>query len=399
MGAGPVGLMLAALLDSRFGARINVTLLDAGAVPRWRAGALDLRVYALSRASQRLFERIELWRELRERVSPYRRMRVWQGEDPAGIASLEFDAADLGEPDLGCIAEDALLRVALYERLVERTHVSLRFGVRLARVEVGARAVTVYTQSGDTLRASLLVGADGSASQVRAALALPVVSRSYGQAALVAHVASEKPHQETAWQRFLPRGPLALLPLLDGRSSVVWSTDIDHAERLLAASDEIFERELHAASLGVLGQLSDVSQRARFVLKAQHAGAYCRERVALIGDAAHTVHPLAGQGLNLGLLDAAALADVIEEATRERQDPGDMRSLARYERRRKGENLKMLLAFDALNTLFRLPSPIAALPGLGLGCVGASPFLKRMLGRRALGVAGPLPSAARAVGS
>jgi len=395
VGAGPVGLMLAALLAERGAGRIGVTLIDAGSAPRRHRAELDLRVYALARASQRMFERLGLWQELSEHVSPYQRMRVWQGDDPTGFASVAFDAAELGEPDLGSIAEDVLLRTVLLERLAGAPQVAVRFGASLEHVEITERSVIVSTTTGESLRATLLVGADGSASQVRSMLELPVIGCSYGQAAVVAHVESEKPHQETAWQRFLPSGPLALLPLRDGRSSVVWSTDVAHAKRLVSAPSAEFARDLCAASSAVLGRIGAVSKRASFPLRAQHAARYCRPRVALIGDAAHTVHPLAGQGLNLGMLDAAALADAIEEAMAEQQDPGDLRSLARYERRRKGENLKMLLAFDALNRLFRLPPAIGIARGLGMRLVDLGSPLKRALARRALGVAGPLPAAAR----
>jgi 2-polyprenylphenol 6-hydroxylase len=396
VGAGPVGLMLAALLLARSTLRINVTLIDAGTRPQWDPHELDLRVYALSRASQRMFEHLGLWHgKLRDHVSPYQHVRVWEGHDPMGIGSVTFDAAELGEPDLGSIAEDVLLRAALLERLAGERHFTLRLGARLGGLEVGERGALVRTQDGETLHAALVVGADGGASEVRSLLAMPVVTCTYGQAAVVAHVTSEKPHRETAWQRFLPEGPVALLPLRDGRSSIVWTADPEHAERLIAQPSAIFARELGDATGAVLGRFGEVSRRACFALKAQHAPRYSAARVALIGDAAHTVHPLAGQGMNLGLLDAAALADAIEEALVEQQDPGDLRTLKRYERRRKGENLKMLVALDALNRLFRLPRAVGIVRELGMGLVDRAAPLKRTLARRALGVAGPLPSAAR----
>lgn len=397
VGGGPVGLMVAALAARRCADALAITVIDAGPPPAWHADKLDLRVYALSRASERLFERVGAWDEVRGHVSPYQRMRVWQGDDPHGLGSVGFDAAELGEPDLGSIAEDALLRTVLYEHLARDSEVDLRFGARLERIDVGERTVAVRTHEGETLRAKLVIGADGAASRVRALSKIPVTVRDYRQAAVVAHVASEQPHCETAWQRFGTDGPLALLPLRDGRSSIVWTTALEHAEHLLAVSDEEFARELCTASSDVLGRFYDVSERARFVLRAQHARSYCKARVALVGDAAHTVHPLAGQGLNLGLLDAAALAEAIEEAIEAQQDPGDWPSLARYERRRKGENLKMQLAFDALDTLFRLPQPAGALRCLGMRLVDAGSFAKHALARRALGVAGPLPRAARAL--
>src|SRR5690606_26666464 len=173
--------------------------------------------------------------------------------------------------------------------------------------------------------------------------------------AVVSHVTSTLPHRDAAWQRFLPGGPLALLPLADGRSSIVWSLPTAEAERLLAVGDAEFLQELGVASAGVLGDFTACSQRAGFVLHAQHAWHYCVPRVALVGDAAHTVHPLAGQGMNLGLLDAASIASVIEAAVLAGEDPGDLKVLRRYERDRQGENVAAQAAFDALNRLFRLP--------------------------------------------
>jgi 2-octaprenylphenol hydroxylase len=243
----------------------------------------------------------------------------------------------------------------------------------------------------------LLVAADGSASAVRSLLRAPVTDFSYGQHAVVTHVVTEKPHAETAWQRFLPGGPLAFLPLTDGRSSVVWSTPSEQAEALLEEPEDSFLRELQVASGGVLGAFESVAGRASFPLRAAHVRRYAYPRVALVGDAAHTVHPLAGQGMNLGLLDAAALAEVLEQAVAEGQDAGDLRVLRGYERRRKGGNLKMLLALDGLHRVFRLTGPVLPrLRALGMSAVDATPLAKRFLMREALALGGDLPSAARA---
>ncbi len=232
----------------------------------------------------------------------------------------------------------------------------------------------------------LLAAADGSDSAVRKLLDLPAAGHGYGQTALVTHVTSALPHADTAWQRFLPGGPLAFLPLVDGRSSVVWSLPAEEAERLLAAPDAALVEALQTASAGVLGTLSAVAARGGFPLRALHALKYCRPRVALVGDAAHTVHPLAGQGMNLGLLDAACLAAEIEAALEAGEDPGDLKTLRRYERERKGDNLRMLLALDGLNRLFRLPAWAAPLRAAGLGAANASGVAKRALMRHALGL-------------
>jgi ubiquinone biosynthesis UbiH/UbiF/VisC/COQ6 family hydroxylase len=239
---------------------------------------------------------------------------------------------------------------------------------------------------GGSIQGTLLVAADGSDSAVRRMLDLPVLSGSYGQTAVVTHVASSLPHRETAWQRFLPGGPLAFLPLADGRSSVVWSLPTERATELLAADTDFFLAELEAASAGVLGALGPCSARAGFPLQALHALRYSAARAVLVGDAAHTVHPLAGQGMNLGLLDAVCLADVIEAALIAGEDPGDLKVLRRYERERKGDNLEMLLALDGLNRLFRLPGWASPLRAAGLKAVDASGIAKRFLMQRALGL-------------
>ncbi|MBN1237085.1 MAG: FAD-dependent monooxygenase [Gammaproteobacteria bacterium] len=392
-GGGPVGLTVAALLAaSGAGQRCRIEVIESGPPPRWDPDEVDLRVYALSRASQRIFERLRLWAEIeRARISPYERMHVWQGEEPDGRAALRFDSADVGEPDLGHIVEDRLLKHVLFERLESEPRVGLRTGRAVVAVERRARGVTVGLDTGETIDGALLVAADGADSAVRSLFQLPTVARSYAQQALVAHVTTELAHRRTAWQRFLPGGPLAFLPLADGRSSIVWSMPDTDAAALLAAPDGEFLAALQKASAGVLGRLQAVTPRARFPLQVMHALRYCCDRGVLVGDAAHAVHPLAGQGMNLGLADAACLAEEIDAALGRGEHPGDRRVLRRYERRRKAENLKMLLALDALHHLFRLPWPVAPLGGLGLAAVDAAPPARRALMRRALGLDGDVP--------
>ncbi len=387
-GAGTVGLAVAALLATgRAADRLAVHVLDAKPLPRWRADDVHLRVYALSRASQQLLEQVGAWpRVLGLRASAYRRMHVWEGEQPFAPGTLEFDSADIGEPDLGHIVEDTLLRTVLADALAAAPSAEIGVGTALESIDVGARGVTVQLGNGGSVTGTLLIAADGSDSAVRRLLDLPVTGHGYGQTAVVANVTTEAPHRSTAWQRFLPGGPLAFLPLADGRSSIVWSLPTADAERLLAATDGEFLADLQAASAGVLGALTACSGRAGFALHALHALRYTTARAALVGDAAHTVHPLAGQGMNLGLLDAAALAAVIEDAVLAGEDPGDAKVLRRYERERKGDNLKMLAAFDALNRLFRLPGWAAPMRVLGLRAVNATAPAKRLLMQQALGL-------------
>ncbi len=387
-GAGVVGLAAAALLATgRCADRLRVHVLDARPPPRWRAEAMDLRVYALSRASQQLFEHLGLWERVTQaRAAAYRRMHVFQGTDAFGLGALDFDSAEIGEPDLGHIVEDSLLRTVLADAIAAAPNATLAIGAEIAAVAVEPGGVVAEIGKGGSVRGSLLLAADGSDSTVRRLLDLPVAEHRYEQTAVVTHVTSSAAHGDTAWQRFLPGGPLAFLPLTDGRSSVVWSLPTADAERLLAAGDAEFLAALDAASAGVLGELTACSARAGFPLKALHAPRYTAQRVALLGDAAHTVHPLAGQGMNLGLLDAACIAAVVEDALLAGEDAGDLKVLRRYERERKGDNLKSLAAFDGLNRLFRLSPWAAPLRALGLAAVAAAGPVKRVLMREALGL-------------
>jgi 2-octaprenylphenol hydroxylase len=323
-------------------------------------------------------------------------MVVWEGRLDARVGSVRFDSAELGEPDLGHIVEDRLIRTVLSDRLAAEPNVTLDFGVELDAVDATRDGVEITTADGTVFEGDVLIAADGGASTVRSLVDLPVFDVPYDQAAVVTHVATARSHGETAWQRFLPSGPVALLPLLDGRSSVVWSTSPEHAESLLALDEGAFATELGDATDRVLGEIVDVGSRASFPLRVLHARHYCTTRVVLVGDAAHTIHPLAGQGMNLGLFDAAVLADVLDQAAHAHEDPGDLRTLRRYERRQKGRNLKTLLAMDALHRLFARAGPIfAPLRASGMSLVDANASAKRLLMREALGVTGELPRAAR----
>jgi len=398
VGGGPVGLGVAALLSSGpLAERWTVRLLEPRRAPDWNEAQVDLRVYALSRASQRVLESAGAWAEIAtRRVSPYRRMHVWEGDYRAAVGALTFDSAELGEPDLGHIVEDRLIRHCLLKTLSALPNVELAFGTELAGVRVDAHGVEVSTQDGHTMTADVLLAADGGDSTVRGLLELPVVSVPYGQHAVVAHIGTERAHEETAWQRFLRTGPIALLPLADGRSSIVWSTSEDRARALLQLDEDEFSAEVATATDHALGAITLLSERASFPLRAVHARQYCAQRVALIGDAAHTVHPLAGQGMNLGLLDAAVLAEVLQDAVRRGEDPGDLRVLRRYERRQKGRNLKAMLTMDALHRLFTSAGPLLApVRASGLTLVNSLPFAKRAFMREALGLVGELPQSAR----
>jgi 2-octaprenylphenol hydroxylase len=307
---------------------------------------------------------------------------------------LTFDAADLGEPNLGCLIENRNVQSALLD-LFETAGGKIVAG-ELSAVHVQEDRVDIDTSSGK-LMARLIVGADGARSAVRDLVGLTADFGNYRQTAIVANVNTELLHESTAWQRFMRSGTLAFLPLSDGASSIVWSLDDELAADMLALDADEFERELTIASDRVLGGVTLASERLSFPLRKLAAHRYVAQRCALIGDAAHVVHPLAGQGVNLGLLDAAALVEVLLGARAEREDPGALRLLRRYERWRKSENELIGLSIDGFNRfLAHGANPLGRIAQRGLGLVNRSREIKGFFMRRALGLTGELPAAARA---
>jgi 2-octaprenylphenol hydroxylase len=399
VGAGPIGLATALLIARQAGvASRRIAVVDRRIpdnLERVRESPVDLRVFALSRASERILRACGAWSDIRAtRTEPYQRMQVWHADvPPHGGDALVFDAAEMGERDLGVIVENSVLQAALTGAaraesisLIEGEVTSLEQDRSFATLGLGERL----------LRTRLVVGADGAASRVRDLAGLVATRTDYGQTALVAMVSTERPHAHTAWQRFLGDGTLAFLPLADGRSSIVWSLPTARAERLLTVATEAFERELEKDFDGALGKVRLASDRIRFPLWKLSADHYVTARVALVGDAAHVVHPLAGQGANLGLLDAAALADVLGEGIAQREDPGAERILRRYERWRRSENDLMATAIDAFDRLLaRGSSRVAEIAQRGMPWVNRSGLAKRVFIERAMGLAGELPAAAR----
>ena len=398
VGGGPVGACAGALLarSTAGTSGLSVALLE----PRWPQAVPaearpDLRVVALSRASERLLRRAGAWTRMpAERLAAYERMRIWhESIAPASGDVLVFDAADVAEPNLGYIAETRALQTALLDAFAEAGgHIE---SAPFNALTIGQDEVQVSTPGG-VLTARLVVGADGARSALRSAAGLTVDTRAYGQTAIVANVATARAHESTAWQRFMRDGTLAFLPLADGNSSIVWSADDARAADLAGLSDAAFASELDRASDLALGQTRLLSERLSFPLMRVAAQRYVAQRVALIGDAAHVVHPLAGQGANLGLLDAAALAQQVKAAVAAREDPGAMRVLRAYERWRKSETAAMAVSIDAFDRLLAHGTgPLARLAQRGLSWVNASQELRRFFIHRALGLSGELPEAAR----
>lgn len=389
--------MVGAALGCALGIQgVRVALLE-GRAPRrsWPAGEIDHRVSALSRASQRILVRLGVWESMAGLgVSPYRAMEVW---DAGGDGQIQFDSADIGEPDLGHIVENRVTQLALWQRLEGLDSVRLCCPAKPRGLVVEDRSVRLTLDSGEPLVGRLLVGADGRDSAIRQWAGIGTQGWDYDQQALVANVSHELPHQETARQRFMTSGPLAFLPLADGHaSSIVWSTSPAQAKQLLEQDEAGFGADLGRAFSYRLGAIRSVGARGCFPLRLQHAERYVQPRLALVGDAAHAIHPLAGQGVNLGFLDAAVLAEVVLHALARGRDPGQLGALRRYERARKGDNLAMLAAMDGFKRLFGSDfPPLRLLRNTGLTLANALPPVKHLFMGRALGLLGELPELAR----
>ncbi len=392
VGAGMVGATLACALGQQ---GFRIALIEAIKPDfNWPVDSTDQRVSAITVASQKIFESIGVWESMtQQRVSPYQEMRVW---DATGQGAIHFDSADLGVPLLGHIVENRVTVFALHQQLESLKDVRFFMPETITGFEVDDDNAQVLLDNGQTLTAKLVVAADGSRSKLRELAGIETTGWSYHQHGLVAQITTSKSHQETAWQRFMPDGPLAFLPLSDGSSSIVWSTTPEHAEELLALDDVAFLDELQQTFGDSLGRMLACGPRAAFPLRMQHAKTYTQPRLALLGDAAHTVHPLAGQGVNLGLADAASLAEVLVSARQQRQDIGLHKVLRRYERWRKGENLAMIATMDGFKRLFGSTKPaLKWLRNIGLDLTNTTPPLKNLIMRQAMGLEGDLSRLAK----
>lgn len=374
VGGGITGLAFAALLASgEARSRCSVTLVDAGPRPVFCPDDnVALRVSAIANGSAEIIESVGAWQNVLDaRVSPYEGMRVWDEDDePDSSSTLRFDASEFAVPQLGFIVENVLLQHALLQ-VLDSLDVELKFDTRLDALP----------------EADLVVGADGARSFVRKLAGIGTNLWPYEQTAVVTHLEPQHQHGGIARQRFLRDGPLGMLPLADGRISVVWSTTPRNAEDALAADDAELGTTLTEASDGVLGQLQVAGPTGAFPLAAQHADQYVLAGLALIGDAAHAIHPLAGQGANLGLQDAAELAEVVGTAVLDGLHPGDRPVLRRYERARKGANLTMLHFMTGLNRLFATDSGfVGEIRSAGMRAFNRSGPIRERAVKVALGV-------------
>lgn len=390
VGGGMAGLALAAgLADSG----LKLALVEASAeAPHWQVDQLDLRVSALSEASRRLLDRLGAWPVMESlRVTPYRGMRVWDSE---GTAEVTFDAAEAGVTDLGYLVENSVTQLGLLAAVKDQVNLQWFRGVRpLALSEPldvqGTRQVTLG--SGEVLQAALVVGADGARSQIREWGGFATREWDYQHHALVCSVRTQKSHQQACWQRFHATGPLALLPLVregdDHWCSIVWSAPPEQIAALLALDEAAFNQRLTDAFEARLGRVEISEQRQAFPLRQRHAVDYIKPGLALVADAAHTIHPLAGQGINLGFLDVATLTRVLQEAAAARRPLGSLAVLQRYQQRRKPDNLAMMALMESFKRLFGTRQlPVLLLRNLGMKLVNSNGWVKRKLIAQALGL-------------
>lgn len=380
-GAGVVGLAQAALLAARAPARqAEIIVIDPAEAAPEAGPDIELRVSAIAPGSVALLEECDAWSRIdADRRCAYQRMRVWDAaDDENSPRAIGFDAADFGVAELGYIVENRAIQRALAGALREQA-VTLRYGVAIESLAQEIAGTRLALSNGESLHCDLLIAADGVRSPVRDMLAIDAREHDYEQVAVVSHLRPARQHEFTAWQRFLPEGPIALLPLADGRVSVVWSTTTEQARLALDADDDELGRLITVASGGVLGDLQVEGPRGSFPLLARHAETYVSTAVALVGDAAHAIHPMAGQGANLGLRDADALAASVSDALAEGEHPGSRRVLRRYERQRRGDNALMLNGLTALNRLFGSNNPVLGeLRRSGMQLFNGLPPLRRL---------------------
>ncbi|MEO7814133.1 MAG: UbiH/UbiF/VisC/COQ6 family ubiquinone biosynthesis hydroxylase [Sphingomicrobium sp.] len=390
LGGGLVGLALAAALDS---SGLSAAVIDPVDPDSWKDASFDGRTSAVSSSSRRMFDAIGLAPFLLEPGCPIRTIRVADGLAPGALA---FEPPEGEDEPLGWMHENRNLRQALRARAEAAKLVTLHWQSKATAIDRGEHKVTVTLDSGEVLTAPLLVSAEGRNSATREAAGIRVARWQYDHAAIVSTLAHERPHDGVAWEIFYPGGPFALLPMsdVDGshRSAIVWSVAKDDASGFLSLSDDDFAAEAQGAMGGFLGKVRLLTPRASYPLGFHHAARITDQRLALVGDSAHAIHPIAGQGLNLGFRDAAALAQVLVEGARLGLDLGDRQLLDRYERWRGLDTLMVAMATDGLTRLFGIPGRLpSAVRRFGMAVTGRIAPLRNRLAAEARGTTGDLP--------
>jgi len=380
-------------------AGLTSTVLDALPRDTRAADGFDGRSYALARASQRMLAALGIWDALAAQAQPMTQIKVSDGRvgDARVFLGLHFDSAEIEDGPMGFMMEDRHLRRALLAAMDSTPQITHRAETRVTGQEVAPDGVTVTLADGTTLRGRLLVGADGRSSGVAARAGIRRTGWAYGQTALVCAIAHEKPHNGVAHQLFMPPGPLAILPLTQNRSSIVWSETKSRAAAIQALDDADYLTVLRPRFGDFLGEISLAGDRFTYPLGLTLANAFVADRLALVGDAAHGVHPIAGQGLNAGLRDVAALAHVLSHAQRRGEDIASPQVLMRYQGWRRFDTASLAAATDLFNRLFSNDNPLLRLGrDLGMAAVNAVPAMRRGFIREAAGLSGTLPDLMRA---
>ena len=393
VGGGMVGAAVACALG---GSGLKIAVLESSPPQAFSPEQPhDLRVSALSIASRKIMEMVGAWDGVENRrLCPFRRMRVFE---TAG--DTEFCSDDIQFSELGYIVENRITQLAFLERLQQFDNIEFICPCSVSKINYQlGEAPEIELADGRVLVAKLMVGADGAQSRVRQTASIGLTSWDYQQHALVIYIETDYPQQDITWQRFVATGPQAFLPLTSNYGSIVWYHSPDEVKRLKTLSPDELKQELMAAFPECLGKVKAVLGTASFPLTRRHAQHYVKQGVALVGDAAHTINPLAGQGVNIGLLDAAALAEVLLDAHAKGQDVGDVAVLKRYEKMRRSENLKMMTVMDVFYSVFSNDIlPVKFLRNLGLGLAERITPAKHKVMRGAMGLEGQLPKLARGV--
>ena len=391
VGGGMVGAAVACCLG---GSDLKVAVIEHEYPQAFDASQPhDLRVSALSIASKMILETVGAWQGIEnKRLCPFKRMRVWEG-----AGDTEFCSDDIGHSELGYIVENRLTQLALLERIENFSNIELICPVQITQLNYSNYSDSeLVLNNGRTLNTKLIVAADGAQSKIRQGVNLGVTSWDYDQQAMVIYIETAYPQQDITWQRFVATGPQAFLPLTGNFGSIVWYNSPDEVKRLKSLAPDVLKEELMATFPDCLGDVTRVISSTSFPLKRQHAQHYVKHGVALVGDAAHTINPLAGQGVNIGLLDAAALAEVVMDATKQGRNISDLSVLKQYEKMRRTENLKMMTVMDVFYQTFSNDFfPSKFLRNLGLGLAERVTPLKNKVMRGAMGLEGALPKLAR----
>ncbi|MCE7535402.1 FAD-dependent 2-octaprenylphenol hydroxylase [Aliivibrio fischeri] len=392
IGGGMVGLTVAAALEN---SGLRIAVIESQLPEEELASLPDIRVSAISRASENILNNVGAWQGvLSRRAAPYTSMRVWEQDS---FAKIEFEAEDIAQHNLGHIVENRVIQLSLLDKISKQENVTLLAPERCTNIMFGESEAWINLESGKAITAKLVVGADGANSWLRNQLDIPLTHWDYGHSALVANIRTVDTHNATARQIFRPEGPLAFLPLGEPNlSSIVWSLDPLQAEDLVSMPEDDFNKRLTTAFDNQLGLCSVEGARQAFPLKMRYAKDFVRERAVLVGDAAHTIHPLAGQGVNLGLADAAALAETILALQNESKDIGLKVNLRSFERWRKAEAAQMIASMQGFKELFSGSNPVKKfIRGVGMSLTNELSPVKDECLKRALGLSGHLPEIAK----